>query len=224
MKERNVNFTTLEVRAALDSRINQFRRPLSHQPHAKCDTATLGLDGIWRFSRPTARGIGVTHGEDDIRCPYGQVGDRLYVREAWRLFDASVECDHADFPCSCPANGTPFYKATHAVAKDEKWNRSIHMPRSLSRILLEIAEIKVERLKTITRQDAARQGLVQLPATGRYVIRQGDQYFGMASGNPCEVFQWLWEETHGEKSWKANPWVWVVKFRIVPNNGEGDVS
>ncbi|WP_151765750.1 hypothetical protein [Acinetobacter colistiniresistens] len=221
MKERCVNFTTYEVRAALDSRLKQFRRPLSHQPHAKCDTATLGLDGIWRFSRPTARGINKSLSDDDLRCPYGQVGDRLYVREAWRLFEASVECDHADFPCSCPEDGTPFYKATHATGDGEKWTRSIHMPRSLSRILLEITEIKVERLKSISRQDAAQQGLIQLPATGRYVVHQGGQYFGMASGNPCEVFEWLWEETYGEKSWKANPWVWVVKFKIVSTNEQG---
>lgn len=214
MKEHIVNFSTLEVKAVLDSRQNQFRRTLTIQPHPKSDQATLGLDDIWRFSRTTAKGR-VSRNSDDIRCPYGQVGDRLYVREAFRYFDASIECGCSEFPCPCPPNGTPLYKATHDMSDGEKWKRAIQMPKSLSRIQLEVVDVRPERLQSISRADAAQQGFIKLSATGRYAIRQGDQYFGLASGNPCEVFQLLWKETHGEKSWKSNPWVWVVKFKVV---------
>lgn len=89
------------------------------------------------------------------------------------------------------------------------------MPRWASRITLEITNVGVQRLQSISQNDAAREGLIKLPATGRYCINQGDQYFGAASHDAHEVFSWLWESIYGEESWQANPWVWVIEFKRV---------
>ncbi|MFX5336322.1 hypothetical protein ABTD37_20170, partial [Acinetobacter baumannii] len=86
-------------------------------------------------------------------CPFGQIGDRLWVRETFRLYDLD-ECPHADFPCGCPRNGTPLYKASHDCGDGEKWKPSSHMPRSACRLILEITNIRIERLNDITSEDA----------------------------------------------------------------------
>lgn len=94
------------------------------------------------------------------------------------------------------------------------------MPRWASRIQLEITKVGVQRLQEISSGDAVREGICQLPASGRYCINPGDQYFGGASHSAKEVYSWLWESIYGEGSWQANPWVWVIEFERVAPAGE----
>lgn len=235
MKERPILFNSIMVKAILEGRKTQTRRVLKVQPPtSKKKIIPLytvePLPAVTEVNFHEVAKNSIPHCSPILsaKCPYGAVGDRLWVREAW---------SHTSYPFQSfdPETDTPFYRADYlensfsengnpdksVLGMKRKWIPSIHMPRTVSRILLEITEVRVEQLNQISRFDAANEGLDKLPASGRYVISKGDQYFGGASGNPCEVFQWLWEETYGEESWKLNPWVWVVKFRIVPNNGEG---
>ncbi|NUF61568.1 hypothetical protein HUN33_12175 [Acinetobacter bereziniae] len=219
--ERPILFNTLMVTAILEGRKTQTRRIVKHPLGFEQVNTVNGPSWRYREFRKINGTIYETgsgpldESIDFIKslCPLGQVGDFLWVRETFRLFD-SDECPHSDFPCGCPRNGTPLFKASHDCGDGEKWTPSIHMPRSASRILLEITNIRVEQLNQISRVDAVKEGLHQLPATGRYVVNKGDQYFGGASSNPCEVFKWLWESINGSDSWAQNPWVWVVEFKV----------
>lgn len=162
-----------------------------------------------------------------VGCPYGQPGDRLWVRETWSP-------DHRDvYPCPdfvYAADGTVtvadrrehIHACTDATrAKGERnfeclacvpfrWRPSIHMPRRVSRLTLEVVSVRVECLHDITEEDAKAEGIVQVADGG----------WGLA-GAPvgCTsarwAFKYLWTSINGEESWDANPWVWVVSFKSV---------
>jgi hypothetical protein len=132
------------------------------------------------------------------------VGDQLWVRESFRLFDASDECCCSDYPCGCPLTGTPVYRATHDDG-DSKWKPSLHMPRTACRIILEITGVRVERLNDITNADCKAEGY----PTDRE-----------ADGGSMDPFLWfrdLWNKTGG--NFNSNPWVWVVEFKVLTTNG-----
>lgn len=195
MKERPILFSGPMITAILEGRKTQTRRVINPQPEGK--TLQSNLDGKWLSKK--FNGLLLPKIEDlPIHCPYGKIGDHLWVRETFRLYD-SDECPHADFPCGCPRNGTPLFKASHDCGDGEKWTPSIHMPRWASRILLEITNIRVERLQDISESDCLKEGV------GSPILRD------------CKKpkFMQLWESINGADSWAANPWVWVVEFKVV---------
>lgn len=192
MKERGIIFNAEMVKAILDGRKTQTRRIVKN----------VMLDnGIW-LKKPTKTRSGTTtHVLDAPKhnlCPLGKIGDRLYVREA---FKAGV--------CT---ESTIAYKATHKPSDLEegwyeeiKWTPSIHMPRRYSRITLEITNIRVERLNDINNDDAKSEGC----------------WYGRGGGvpdkalTPSDQFPTLWEEIYGDGSWSSNPWVWVIEFKRI---------
>jgi len=232
MKEHPILFNGSMVKAILEGRKTQTRRIMRRQP-----------DEVERFHRgETTTDTDASHAI--LRCynnpkgfkkcasgwlagaayktPFREfvVGDRLWVRETFMdLSGTGVEHRDSEDKLQKYAYAADCPKGSHGDESRKdfglKWKPSIHMPRSASRILLEITKIRVERLNSISRIDAAKEGLHQLPATGRYVINKGDQYFGLASSNPVEVFSWLWEDISGSGSWEKNPWVWVVEFKVI---------
>jgi hypothetical protein len=153
-------------------------------------------------------------------CQYGDIGERIWVRETTK-----ADYDTADTVVLAKYSADDSYVLydhddEHKKVIDHWWYSkdvcpSIHMPRDKSRINLEITSVRVERLNDISEKDAANEGLLKLPATGRYAINQGDQYFGMADHDPRIVFSWLWESINGAVSWQQNPWVWVIEFKRV---------
>ncbi|UVN08010.1 MAG: ASCH domain protein [Bacteriophage sp.] len=80
-------------------------------------------------------------------------------------------------------------------------------------LTLEITNLHIQRVRDITARDAVREGLHTLPASGRYCLVPGMQYFGEASHDAREVFSWLWDDIYGEGSWGSNPWVWAIEFK-----------
>lgn len=192
MKERGIIFNAEMVKAILDGRKTQTRRIVKN----------VMLDnGIW-LKKPTKTRSGTTthvlHAPKHNLCPLGKIGDRLYVREA---FKAGV--------CT---ESTIAYKATHKPSDLEegwyeeiKWTPSIHMPRRYSRITLEITNIRVERLNDISNDDAKSEGC----------------WYGRGGGvpdkalTPSDQFPTLWEEIYGDGSWSSNPWVWVIEFKRI---------
>src|SRR5690554_4129466 len=149
-------------------------------------------------------------------CPYGQPGDRLWVRETFMgpLIDEGGDYPdgyHSPAFCEYRADGGP---APEWVDIDgelhQGWKPSIHMPRWASRILLEVIAVRVERLQEISEADAKAEGTFgPEPA----VVGGEDCEIGFPSH--VQEFRHLWESINGAGSWDANPWVWVVEFRRV---------
>ncbi|GKJ60397.1 hypothetical protein NUKP32_50020 [Klebsiella variicola] len=213
MKERGMIFNAEMARALLDGRKTQTRRIVK------------GTDGAVKFCKEwdiNGEEIFVVLGEKDrtgmnpvlgaISCPFGAVGDRIWVRETFQgpLFDYDLMDSYCKDPtpfekpefCVYKADGVPapeFYDADDELHCC--WRPSIHMPRWASRILLEITNVRVERLKSISDGDA---------------IREGCSTADMKSGDcVADVFARLWASIYGSDSWNANPWVWVIELKRV---------
>ncbi|WP_320734051.1 hypothetical protein [Enterobacter kobei] len=203
MKERGMIFNGAMVRAILDGRKAQTRRPVKF-PH-------IDKDAICELSGNELAGELSAGNYRNSR--HGKPGDRLWVRETWAEAGAGapdLKLYRANYP-----DHVPSHYENVPPEKDVRWKPSIHMPRWASRITLEITNVGVQRLQSISQNDAAREGLIKLPATGRYCLNHGDQYFGGASHDAREVYSWLWESIYGEGSWQANPWVWVIEFKRI---------
>jgi hypothetical protein len=140
---------------------------------------------------------------------YGQVGDRLWVRETWsvtRYLDGHY--DQKD---------TISYRANNDKPYSCGWRPSIFMPRWASRITLEITNIRVERLQEITEEDAINEGIEiagKIKSSGEKVYKNY-----LLENNPFTQarysFQSLWDSINGKKyPWSSNPFVWVVEFKV----------
>ncbi|MGL3430540.1 hypothetical protein [Salmonella enterica] len=208
MKERGMIFNAEMVNAILSGRKMQTRRPIKWKQTRFTEIAEREDGSLWPWAEDCERG-----GDIWFACPFGEVGDCIWVRETWAEAGASAP-DLKLYRANYPAH-VPTHYENVPPAEDVRWTPSIHMPRWASRITLEIINVRVERLHSISERDALREGLFQLPASGRYCLQPGMQYFGMASRSAKEVYSWLWASIYGEESWAANPWVWVIEFKRV---------
>lgn len=184
MKERPILFKGPMVRALLAGTKTQTRRVVNPSPMMVEDHRCAPWDG-----NPSALMLKLT--DAGQRCPYGQPGDRLWVRETFALPDRR-------------ANNLPpwAYAADYADRPQHAWKPSIHMPRAASRITLEITGIRVEQLQDISDDDLEQEGLQE-------VIDAGIDHDGF----PRDAYRALWDSINGAGSWGANPWVWVVMFK-----------
>lgn len=159
-----------------------------------------------------------------IKCPYGKLGDRLWMRETWQKFDPERDGIPEDrFGSHCPYKGITggkphekkpihwraVYRADGEVEHPEhgkaNWRPSIHMPRWASRINLEITSIRVERVQDISYADSTKEGV---PAD----LSIPEFYPG---GRYRAPFKTLWDSINAKRGygWDKNPWVWVVEFK-----------
>ncbi|HCL6066839.1 TPA: hypothetical protein ACYU9P_003684 [Klebsiella pneumoniae] len=237
MKERGMIFNAEMVRAILDGRKTQTRRPVKFPVHDKnlgCELAGNELAGELSAG-------------NYLNSAFGKPGDRIWVREAYR-FPASLD-DVSPTGVGEMAVATgyrkpwapTFYEFTGTfsdgwkgfetppkVSDAGKLRPSIHMPRWASRILLEITDVRVERLNAISEEDAQCEGAHaevwdQTVVARNYAGR--DEFFQFWSEDmPHYVemnqlyrssFRSLWESIYGEEGWKSNPWVWVIEFKRV---------
>jgi hypothetical protein len=160
-----------------------------------------------------------------IACPYGEPGDRLWVRETWRCFERPS--DGVDGVLFRADDAFQEIENTRAAAdawvqandKTGKWRPSIFMPRWASRIDLEVTEVRVQRLDEISEEDARAEGVV-LPSFDEQVAR-GDAIDGLRpvirKATTRGEFSRLWDSINAERGygWAANPWVWAITFRRV---------
>ncbi|EMB9098500.1 hypothetical protein VAK37_004380 [Escherichia coli] len=218
VKERGMIFNDEMVRAILGGNKTQTRRIVEEKFYGRAVAAELLAK----------------------HCPYGQPGDRIWVREAWAILGNEDGCsvDWNDNLClGDEKNAARIYRASceqkpgdyglwsipddadwkpHTVNEkfEGGWRPSIHMPRWASRILLEITNVRVERLNDISECDARDEGVPPAGSLlpdhpGTFLTPKGD--FAMAK----VAFQRLWESIYGEESWNANPWVWVIEFERI---------
>ncbi|MBL0879413.1 hypothetical protein [Serratia ureilytica] len=214
MKERPVIFNGEMVRAILDGRKTQTRRAISDRHLHLIDVASQVGECY-----PLESGIDHANSQSYYRehCPFGQVGDRLWVRETFMdLTGTGIEATTGKFEGFAYRADTPAGSYGDEVRKEYglKWTPSLHMPRKACRILLKITAVRVERLNDISEEDAKAEGvkpagdmLPDYPDT--FLTPKGD--FATAK----VAFQRLWQSIYGEESWAANPWVWVIEFKQV---------
>lgn len=218
-KERPILFSAPMVRAIREDRKTVTRRPVSVQPRSRVDIGSYGLGQPFiRHPDPTKR---------NPECPYGRPGDRLWVRETWGVIshDFDQQGDVIKWEPDRPAKairemrfGRGYYSGHVVYAADgpcewagdedgggdprSAWKPSIHMPRAASRILLEITDVRVERLQDISEAQAKAEG-PDVPVAEHLAAAWVVQ------------FRRLWESINGPEAWTSNPWVWVVEFKQV---------
>lgn len=202
MKERPILFSGGMVRALLAGTKTQTRRVVKPQPPADKQRSAWYEPGIMGWAPPE---IPSQHWHR-VRCPYGQPGDRLWVREAWRESGEGSAWHYAADGTILPKQRDKDLQAFLArrapfTWESYKWRPSIHMPRAASRITLEVTGVRVERLQDISEKDAWAEGCEGYD----------DDVTGGKSG--YSEFHDLWKSINGSGSWDANPWVWVVEFK-----------
>jgi hypothetical protein len=205
MKERPILFSGPMVRAILEGRKTQTRRVVKDE----------GLPP----SSDVIRIVELDNGEFEqfynekrsknwlLKCPYGQPGDRLWVRETFAVTDGCSGYEYPFVPAS-PVEKKVLFRASGDRA--EKWRPSIFMPRWASRITLEIVSIRVERLQDVSEADAKVEGA----DTYNAALDIGTKGTPRLDAGPFQKgYALLWGEINGPGSWASNPWVWVVEFR-----------
>jgi hypothetical protein len=196
MRERPILFNGDMVRAILAGRKVQTRRAIAPQPYIDAsgnfcwngsnygqDTAGVPMARTLASQIPSAR-------TGRVLCPFGKIGDRLWVRETWGR--------HPDYP---DANRVVHRAEPGSDHDAERWRPSIHMPRWACRLVLEITAVRVERLQDITSDDVLAEGI-----TTRFKVAD-------AADDLRIQFRDLWNDTGGD--WDSNPWVWVIDFNRV---------
>jgi hypothetical protein len=211
VKERPIIFSGPLIPHILDGSKTQTRRPVKADWAGYIggiddnhDDPSLwgagGNDGVWyvlgRGHRDTRHG-----GTCSCACPYGEPGDRLWVRETW----CNATPPDRTIPVQYRADWPP-----HEFGP--RWKPSIYMPRWASRILLEVTEVRVERVQSITEDDARAEGVEPGPGHRLYPGTGAARSMSYTSG-----FVIAWDGIYGkrEQGWDVNPWVWVVVFRNI---------
>ena len=209
-RERPILFSAAMVRALLAGTKTQTRRAVKPQPEV---SEQGNLCGEW-LSRPLGGLLLPKVSDIAMHCPYGNPGDRLYVREAFsgpHCMDAAEGCAAVQ-PSKWGESSRIWYWAD-GNPNEGDWTRprpGIHMPRWASRIILEVTAIRVERLQDISEVDARAEGARECdPVSGREVLLAGPSQ----RGSFVLHYRDIWETINGAGSWDANPWVWVVEFR-----------
>lgn len=237
MKERGILFSAPMVLAVLDGSKTKTRRLLKPQPVATLPNTRLldhWPDGTpldihhpkgkrWKNTFVADKEAGIFEELLAKHCPYGVVGDRLWVRETWRPITLNGKRDGSGDQC--------FIARYAADGKESRWFEDtevgdwyppkaaargnvpgIHMPRWASRLTLEITNVRVERLQDISEEDAKAEGVTT------------ESQHGTLNGEPAtlqpmthrQAFVWLWDSINGKRvPWSSNPWVWVVSFRRI---------
>lgn len=198
VKERPILFKGAMVRALLDGSKTQTRRIVkpNYQEMGERDDGSA-----WPWSEHPDTAADHWHA-----CPYGQPGDRLWVRETY-----------ADAGCRLTYRAD-LDDGAHCMVK--KWTPGIHMFRADSRILLEIVSVRVERLQAISEADSLAEGIQRRQVRPRDARLGGQGVYGTGdendwAGTARQAYEHLWEQINGAGSWDANPWVWVVEFKRV---------
>lgn len=201
-------FSTPMVQAVLDGRKTQTRRVIKKQPdlkrHRQIKRAVI-LDGKSRETWIYDDGVSLR--QDSVKCPYGQPGDVLWVRETFVSYNVPVKhpkVDEIEYE----------YKADETPVKF-RWKPGIHMPKAACRIFLKVKSVRVERLQDISETDAIDEGIEREPGLP-FVVRWKD-YLNTDEELefPESSFSTLWKSINGSESWDANPWVWVIEFERI---------
>lgn len=218
MKERPILFSAPMVRALLAGTKTQTRRVLKQEAPDDADGCCwTDIDGLNQFAWVIGDDQDIHPSAPQFPCPYGQPGDRLWVRESLG-YDAEYGHFYVATAPSSLGNASGktylcslFDQDGEGYSTDDRMpNRSvpsIHLPRKYSRITLEVTKVRVERLQDISEADALAEGVNVHP------VHHGKPRTSLYS--PVRAYADLWDEINGPESWAANPWVWAITFKRV---------
>jgi len=242
-KERPIIFSAEMVRAILEGRKTQTRRPIKPQPpNAKDQQVWPNKDGGWSYWINDSVW-------QDIKCPYGRRGDRLWVRETWRVssesnyypigkkrlwieYKAGVKIGFRQCIDTFSVSDNEISKRAWGKYKAGTWRPPFHMPRWASRITLEITEVRVERAQDITEKDAIAEGAFEINDNLKQDAARAALAANKTTVGPIDYFRELWDSIytkmkHQESDmgrfsvdstrclWDQNPWVWVICFSML---------
>jgi len=226
MTERPILFSDAMVRAILAGTKTITRRVLTPQPHEETGPISVGRyhPTVVRrgLEEPGDERFGAHTSEQSWPCPYGEPGDRLWVREAWSYYGGDeylYQCDPmaVGFRASDDFGGR-LIPGCRSIPGG-RWRPSIHMPRWASRLTLEVTSVRVERVQSITEDDARAEGC---SGHDPEPVAEGGTIYAMkgrsSAPSPLAHFRALWDSINGARpgcSWADSPWVWVVGFRRV---------
>ena len=234
MTEHPILFSGEMVRAILDGRKTQTRRVMKPQP----ELDTYMNDGSFCWVSAACKSA-VDLGHSRCLGPYGVKGDRLYVREAW----AAPPTVNNLQPSMISTKTAIVYRAD-GERNEVKWRPSIHMPRWMSRITLEVTDVRIERIQDIDAADALYEGIEFTPNPGSFADgppprpkkwdewseaqqkKHAEGYARATYISRCDdverifkTFTALWDSINGDRGfgWDKNPFCWVVEFkRLTP--------
>lgn len=202
MRERPIIFGGESVRAILAGKKTQTRRVVSFESLRPESFGHADVGAV----RREANGFHCRAGDFNVwsrkplRCPYGVVGDRLWVRETWRALKRfDVHTIKTGSMIAYEADANTGDRMPTPIGRMGRKRSPLFMPRWASRLTLEVTEVRVERLQSISEEDAKAEGK------------------GVTWGGGCfhRSFAGGWDALNAKRgfSWESNPWVWAVSFR-----------
>lgn len=233
-KQLPILFSTQMVQAIMAGRKTMTRRIVKPQPNENgisfMKNPPLDWEQIYKeewkpWKLETEEGESIS-----LKCPYGQPGDILWVRETFAYtqfaFDKSL-IGIGEYGIQ----GSEIYKSDEENSDwDGKWKPSIFMPKDACRTWLEITNVRPERLQDISEEDAISEGiydgkmhfeeLCNIPKN--QIASDSKKWFDYFYSKDYRMtkakhsFETLWQSINGEQSWDANPWVWVISFKQIP--------
>lgn len=234
MKEYPISFQTEMIKAILAGRKTQTRRIVKQCVSWESDCLPKGHPDGFAVYDKSGRQYEKEESEPatlaDGFCRYGAPGSILWVRETWCkgvIWDGEgmepKEYDFLGIPRPENLRTKYFFKADEhdfewcrpELDDDDpryfsaKWKPSIHMPKDAARIWLQVEGVRVEWLQNISEEDAEAEGVKGMDPLHPEAWR-GPHHFAFAR---------IWRDINGVESWDDNPWVWVVKFRVLSTTG-----
>jgi hypothetical protein len=237
-KERPILFSGPMVRALLDGSKTQTRRILKRAvgPSLSVDCDESGVAEL-SWLHGDGPGHEVHERIQQVQCPYGVPGDRLWVRETHaEVFEIDIPAGRPVGPIGTSGSpARPDWKSRYVYAADGpmpnvqwhhvgdsqlvRWTPSIHMPRAASRITLDVTDVRVERLQEISEVDAAAEGVESLRNEGEYwkhYLESTASCDALICLSARESFRTLWDSLAAPGAdWQTNPWLWVVEFKRI---------
>jgi hypothetical protein len=243
MKQRPILFNTEMVQAILAGRKTQTRRIIKPQPYIDTQDKFVENCEIWGWCLKTKVQTDPDRFEvlERYTCPYGKVGDVLWVRETWTPLDTQevdsaqldedgipleefqVEIGYKDGMSKWCVFSEDFYDQMNEDIEDmeqegTKWKPSIHMPKDAARIWLRIKDVRVERLQDLSEDDALAEGIDNWTWKDMAEPQNFMSYIDPLGPPLCSAFDSfmsLWDKINGEESTDSDPFVWVIEFERI---------
>ncbi len=220
-KEHPILMSAPMIRAILEGRKTQTRRIMKPQPDKSVSSEVFREAPYWNIGGFRL----AVDANNPLHCPYGQVGDRLIVRETGWISPDKQTFIYADLSGIAGADGKRMGAAGHSWSTDKmredgwRLRPSIHMPRWASRSTLEITDIRVQRLQEISEEDAIAEGIWDNGERSSWAdkatvtgLKEGRHHVG-----PVDYYRELWDSINAKRSpWSSNCWVWALTFKRVP--------